>query len=291
MRRFSCVIALLVLASGATAQAAPISYVALGDSYSSGEGNGPFDGLCHRAKGSDSAYPRILPGLVGYLAPASFHACTGATIADVLQRPQPNRGSQRIQLEYVSPATKLVTLTIGGNDIGFTEIVINCLLLGNCSKWKLADRVEARLQAIKAQLVTAYTRIRSHMDPGGQLVVAGYPRLFIVGEDADCKPFISNAEAAWMNSLVARGNRRIAEAVRAARRQQGNVSYVDVSERFAGHELCSEDPWLYGFKLSADDESLIKGSYHPRQSGQAAYARAFATLLRSPTIRAALTLP
>lgn len=280
--------ALLALYAPAAA-APPVPYVALGDSYSSGEGNGPFDGLCHRAKGSDSAYPRILPGLVGYLAPAFFRACTGATIADVLQRPQPNRGSQRIQIEYVSPATRLVTLTIGGNDLGFSEIVTLCLLPGNCSKWELADRVEARLQAIKAQLVTTYTRIRSRMNPDGVLLVAGYPRLFIAGEDADCKPFISSAEAAWMSSLVARGNRRIAEAVRAVRKRMGNVAYVDVSERFAGHELCSEDPWLYGLHPSPDDETLIKGSYHPRKSGQAAYARAFATLLRSPSIRTALT--
>ncbi|HZO05190.1 MAG TPA: hypothetical protein VFB52_02305, partial [Solirubrobacterales bacterium] len=77
---------------------------------------------------------------------------------------------------------------------------------------------------------------------------------------------------------------------RAARRQRGNVSYVDVTERFAGHGLCGEDPWLYGIKLAASD-GLIKGSYHPRRSGQQAYAAAFATLLRQPAIRAALTLP
>lgn len=278
---------LLGLAS--PAQAAPVPYVALGDSYSSGEGNRPFDGKCHRAEGDDSAYPRILPSLVGYVAEPSFHACTGATIADVWQRPQPKRGDQKIQLEYLSPATRLVTLTIGGNDLGFDDIVKQCLLPGNCSKWRLADRVEARLQTIKAQLVDAYTRIRNRMDSDGQLLVAGYPRLF-VSEDADCKLFISDTEAEWMNSLVTRGNRRIAEATRAARRQKGNVSYVDVTERFAGHELCGEDPWLYGLKLSPD-EGLIKGSYHPRRSGQTAYARAFATLLRSPAIRTALTGP
>ncbi|HEX6752331.1 MAG TPA: SGNH/GDSL hydrolase family protein, partial [Solirubrobacterales bacterium] len=280
MKRISCAIvvlcALVVPASPATA-AAPVPYVALGDSYSSGEGNGPFDGPCHRALAGASAYPRMLPSLVGYLAQPSFHACTGATIADVLARPQPRRGNQRIQLEYVDPSTRLVTLTIGGNDLGFEDIVKQCLLPGNCSKWKLAERVEAGLQTIKPHLVDAYTQVRSHMDSGGQLLVAGYPRLF-VSEDADCKLFISDTEAKWMNSLVIRGNRRIAEAARAARRQRGNVSYVDVTERFAGHELCSDDPWLYGIHITAGD-GIYKGSYHPRPSGQAAYASAFATLL------------
>lgn len=292
MRRISCAIAVLcaLLVPGSPAVAAvPVPYVALGDSYSSGEGNGPFDGPCHRALRGDSAYPRMLHSLVGYLAQPSFHACTGATIEDVLARPQPRRGAQRIQLEYVGSSTRLVTLTIGGNDLGFEDIVKQCLLPGNCSKWKLADKVEAGLQTIKAQLVDAYTRIRGRMDAGGQLLVAGYPRLFVSG-DADCKLFISNTEASWMNSLVARGNRRIAEATRAANRQEGNVSYVDVTERFAGHELCSEDPWLYAIKLTAGD-GIYKGSYHPRPSGQAAYAAAFATLLRSPAFRAALTGP
>jgi hypothetical protein len=294
LRRLSCAIALLcallALASPALA-AEPVPYVALGDSFSSGEGNGPFDGRCHRAEGGNSAYPRMLPALVGYIAAPQFHACTGATTADVWRRPQPNRNGQRIQLEYVDGSTKLVTFTIGGNDLGFDEIVFKCRLPGNCSKWKFADRIEAGLGTIKAELVTAYTRIRSRMDPEGQLVVAGYPRLFVSSEDADCKRFFSNAEAAWINSLVVRGNRRIGEAVRTARKQQGNVSYVDVTERFAGHELCSEDPWLYGIHLSDDDEYLIKGSYHPRKSGQAAYAAAFATLLRSPAIRTVLTSP
>jgi GDSL-like lipase/acylhydrolase family protein len=280
--------ALLVLAQPAAAEPL-VPYVALGDSYSSGEGNGPFDGRCHRAQRSDSAYPRMLPSLVGYLSTPIFRACTGATIADVVQRPQPRRGDQLAQLEYVTPSARLVTLTIGGNDLGFAEIVVKCLLPGNCSRWRLAKRVEAGLGTIGAQLTAAYVAVRERMDPDGQLVVAGYPRLFVDDERADCKHFISESEAEWINSIALKGDRRIAEAVRAARRQEGNVSYVDVSERFAGHELCSEHPWLYGLHLSASDETLIKGSYHPRKEGQAAYARAFATLLQTPVMRAALT--
>ena len=288
------VILLSVCASLASAAAAapvtPVPYVALGDSFSSGEGNGPFDGKCHRAQRADSAYPRLLPELVGYLAAPQFQACTGATIADVWQRPQPRRGSQLIQLEYLSPATRLVTLTIGGNDLGFEEIVKRCLLPGDCSKSKLADKVSAGLQTIKASLTAVYTRVRDRMDPDGQLVVAGYPHLFISGPKAGCKLFISSGEAAWMNSLVNRGNTRITEAVRAARTLRGNVSYVDVTERFAGHGLCSEDPWLYGVNLAASD-GLIKGSYHPRRSGQQAYAAAFAAFLRTAAIRTALARP
>lgn len=278
-----------LLALGQPAAAEPlVPYVALGDSYSSGEGNGPFDGRCHRAQRIDSAYPRMLPSLVGYLSTPIFRACTGATIADVVQRPQPKRGDQLAQLEYVTPSAGLVTLTIGGNDLGFKSIVVHCLLPGSCSGGGFARRIEAGLETIGARLAAAYVAVRERMDPDGQLVVAGYPRLFVDDERADCKHFISESDAKWINSMALKGDRRIAEAVRAARRQAGNVSYVDVSERFAGHELCSEHPWLYGIKPALEG-GLIKGSYHPRKEGQEAYAKAFATLLRTPAMRAALT--
>lgn len=274
-----------VLAKAAIPQA---QYVALGDSYSSGEGNGPFDGPCHRARQADSAYPRMLPGMVAYLTEPAFHACTGATIADVWRRPQPKRGPQGVQIQQVDASTDLVTLTIGGNDLGFSSIVKRCLLPGDCSDGGFADRIEAGLGTIQAELTEAYLRIRARMDPDGYLVVAGYPHLFRSGPEADCKRFISSREAAWINSLVDRGNSRIAGAVRATRQASGNVAYVAVDERFAGHELCTGDQWLYGIKLVLGD-GLIKGSYHPTKSGQRAYAEAFAAFLRRPPVRDALT--
>jgi len=286
-------IACAALAPALAGAAAPqVSYVALGDSYSAGEGNGPFDGSCHRALRSDSAYPRILPGLVGYLAPPSFHACTGAVSADVWRRRQPDRGAQRVQTAYVNRSTRLVTLTIGGNDLHFSSIVAECLLPTDCTESDLADEVRAGLATIGPKLVNTYEQVRARMDPAGHLVVAGYPHLFVSGPDSDCKPFISNREAAWIDSLVDSGNARIAAAVSAARQQSGNVSYVNVVGDFAGHELCTADQWLYGLHADFDEgPTLIKGSYHPTRAGQHAYAKAFATFLRKPTIREALTQP
>jgi hypothetical protein len=276
----------------ADATAPRVSYVALGDSYSSGEGNGPFDGNCHRAERSDSAYPRILPNLVDYLSAPSFHACTGAVTADVWRRPQPNREKQKIQTDYLSPSTKLVTLTIGGNDLGFSSIVAECLLPTDCTESALADEVRAGLATIGAKLVNAYERVRASMDPSGYLVVAGYPHLFTSGPNSDCKPFISSREAAWIDSLIDSGNAKIAAAVRTARQRSGNVSYVNVADDFAGHELCSEDQWLYGLHVAFDEgPTLIKGSYHPTRAGQHAYATAFAAFLKRPMIRAAITQP
>ncbi len=274
----------------ATVRAADIPYTALGDSYSAGEGNDPFDGSCHRSLRVDSAYPRILPALVDYVGAPNFHACTGAVTADVWQRPQPNRGGQLTQTAYVKPTDMLVTMTIGGNDLYFSKILRECLLAIDCSRSALAHRVEGELGSIGAKLVATYEHVRARMNPDGYLLVAGYPNLFALGAAAGCNPLISPTESAWVDSLVDRGDAKIAAAARTARNASGNVFFVDAAPRFSGHELCSERPWLYSLKLSLHEGlNLVQGSYHPTPPGQRAYALAFAAFLRKPAVRSALT--
>ena len=276
----------------AATAAAPIPYAALGDSYSAGEGNRTFDGSCHRSKRSDGAYPRILPSLVGYISAPDFHACTGAETPDIWKRAQPNRPGQQVQTSYLSSTDRLVTLTIGGNDLYFSPIVKRCLnpFKGDCSESKLAAEVDAKLATITAELIDVYTQVRARMDPDGYLLVAGYPHLFTLGPEAGCQLSISAHEAFWIDSLVNRGNARILAAVREARLRSGNVSFVPVVGSFAGHELCTEEQWLHDINPSPlEPKNLFQGSYHPNRSGQRAYANAFAEFLRKPAVRSALT--
>jgi lysophospholipase L1-like esterase len=277
----------------AAAQAAAIPYTALGDSYSSGEGNDPFDGSCHRAQPDDSAYPRILPSLVTYVTAPNFHACTGAVTADIWEHPQPHRRGQRTQTDYVSPTDRLVTITIGGNDLGFASVLLRCLLPDNCTTTKLGNvvpKVDGRLSAIQAHLERVYTAIRAAMDRSGYLVVAGYPHIFTPGPNSGCKHFISSGEAAWVNGTVDRANAKIEAAVASAQASAGNVFYVEVENEFDGHELCTDSPWLYGIAVSRHEgPTLVKGSYHPTEKGQHAYATAFAAFLNRPGVRSALT--
>jgi hypothetical protein len=280
-----------VAPAAAGASIHPVPYTALGDSYSAGEGNGPFDGECHRAVRADSAYPRILPTLIGYISAPSFHACTGAVTADVWKRPQPHKQGQATQTDYLRRRDRLVTLTVGGNDLHFSEIIVECLLRLDCTESSLAREVDTDVTTIGPKLVNVYSQVRARMDPAGDLLVAGYPHLFSLGPDAGCNPLISPEESAWIDRLIDRGNARIAAAVKAARLRDGNVFYVNVTGNFAGHELCSPDPWLYSIKLSLEDglKHLVQGSYHPTKSGQSAYAAAFAAFLRRPAVRSALT--
>ncbi len=120
----------------------PARYVALGDSYSSGEGvpaftDGTEDDLplglfgankCHRsAQGSYSQLIVDKPPARVNLTPATFAACSGAVSADVLE-PNPKNNGEPAQIDHVNQFTDLITLSMGGNDIGFSDIAIACLI-------------------------------------------------------------------------------------------------------------------------------------------------------------------
>src|SRR5206468_4326241 len=106
-----------------------IHYVAMGDSYSAGEGVPKFIGKskCHRSR---RAYPKLLASQAKIPdAHFTFVACSGAQIHNLLWRTQ---NDELPQLDAVAVGTNLITLSIGGNDIGFSEIVVNCILRHDC---------------------------------------------------------------------------------------------------------------------------------------------------------------
>jgi hypothetical protein len=143
---------------------APVApeYVALGDSYASGAGAGSYvDGSCRR---SSNAYP----ALRGKDFPSfRFVACSGATTK-----------SLKSQFKALTPATTLVTITIGGNDLGFVDVMTTCTLNGDrsCEKRVGKARAFARDQ-LPARLDATYATIKDAA-PSAELVVLGYPRLF-----------------------------------------------------------------------------------------------------------------
>src|SRR3954452_2876748 len=120
------------LSAALAGAAAGATYAALGDSYSSGVGTASYtlDSACKR---SNYAYPYLWaqkhPGTT-----LSFVACSGAKTSDVLAT----------QIQAVSGATNLVTMTIGGNDIGFASLIYQCTL-SNCSA--ALDSTRANLES------------------------------------------------------------------------------------------------------------------------------------------------
>ncbi|TWP48162.1 SGNH/GDSL hydrolase family protein [Lentzea tibetensis] len=219
-------------------------YVALGDSYASGVGAGGTKGPCRR---SDNAYPALYAkGFPSF----TFAACTGATTADVV-------GTQSNSL---TPATTLVTVTAGGNDLGFVDVMTTCTLSGDKSCVKRVKRAETYIHAeLPKALDATYAKIKQ-LAPNARLVVVGYPRLF--EPSTDCRA-LSPAKRTAVNAAADVLNDATAKAAANA-----GATYVDVRAKFSGHGVCSASPWINGLV------SPTSHSYHPNKAGQQGYWQA-----------------
>lgn len=257
------------------------SYIALGDSFSSGEGVEPFEAStdipnlnkCHR---SENAYPRLLVDEHGApsLGSDGFRACSGAVTTNITDAAQWNEG---IQLDlWLDPTTELVTVTIGGNDIGFGPTIETCALEPwNCdSAFQDANLKVANLGDV---LADTYTEILEKT-PNAQVYVIGYAPLFTAGAGCTLGPNsdypITESRKQQAIDLLNALNTKISdsvEEVRATSQDYFNrlsfVSATDSNSPFNGHEICSEEPYFHGLDLAHDSYS-----FHPNTSGQQAYA-------------------
>lgn len=239
-------VAALVLTTG-PAQAAGPAYVALGDSYSAGNGAGNYissSGDCHR---SNSAYPALWASAH---SPSSFTfaACSGAVTSDVT-------GSQ---LGGLNSSTGLVTVTIGGNDAGFSDVITTCVTGSDSTCVNRVNTAEAFVRStLPGRLDTVYNAIHAKA-PNAHVVVLGYPdiytlNVFCIGLSATKHQKIDEA-ADVLDTTTA--------SVAAAH----GFTFGDVRTTFKGHELCSGDDYLHSLVISPSWES-----YHPTATGHSAY--------------------
>jgi lysophospholipase L1-like esterase len=234
---------LLVLSLSGTALAAD-KYVALGDSYSAGNGanSSNLDASCNR---NTYAYPYLLAQQKGLAL--SFVACSGAVTGDVINN----------QVNAITSDTNLVTITIGGNDIGFTSLIISCTTLG-CASQIAASQNLINTQ-LPAKLDATYAAIKAKA-PTARVVVLGYGRPFATPPKACLAATgVSSSEETSLTALVDSLNNTIK-----ARAQAAGFSYADVNPYWSGHDVCASNPFTNGLTLlhSAD-------SYHPTRNGYA----------------------
>ena len=237
-------LALLALAL-APGLAAGAEYVALGDSYSSGVGTRsyyPESGGCHR---SPRAYPVLVASRLG--ASLRFVACSGATADDVLST----------QLRPLSRFTRFVSISIGGNDAGFSKVLAAC-----AAPWpvdcggEIASAQSYIRAALPAELAAVYSAIGSRA-PEARVAVVGYPRLFN-GQDCDAATFFSAAEEAGLNRTA-----DLLAATESGLADRFGFRFADPRTAFAGHAACDMAEWLNSLS------SPLIESFHPNPSGQA----------------------
>ncbi|MFJ5774279.1 SGNH/GDSL hydrolase family protein [Streptomyces sp. NPDC093094] len=240
---------------------APVRMVALGDSYSSGEGNPPFDAASGECRRSPQAWPRLLGTDDPGVRPVGHFACSGAKASAFTESFKGEPAQVTRRLKGVSPAPGLVTLTLGGNDVGFARILKHCFLV-DC----VADRTVAHAEsyvagALPGLLRSSYALVRSTVPRTSRVLVVGYPRLFpeLQSETARCG-WLTPAERTGLNRLAVKLDEAVRTAAGAAR-----VSYVSVRGVLDGHELCSAQPWVYDVGRNGGDN---RG--HPLPQGQRA---------------------
>jgi lysophospholipase L1-like esterase len=246
----SAIVASAVAASLATAQAASaqpaVHYVALGDSYSSGVGAGSYissSGSCER---SNNAYPEQWADAH---APVSFSsvACSGATTADVLSG----------QVSALSASTTLVSITIGGNDAGFSSVMETCVLSSTSSCLSAVSKAEAFVAStLPGRLDSTLAAIRQDA-PNAQVVVLGYPDLYDLSKSGSCIG-LSTADRTALNGGADALDGALATAAKAY-----SDTFADVRSAFAGHEICDSGSWLNSVDIFA-----LSSSYHPTAAGQ-----------------------
>ena len=263
---FAAVTALVI--SAAPAGAAAPSYVALGDSYSSGTGTRSYlaDGTsCLR---SVYAYPSLIASAKGYAL--NFRACSGAKISDVTNS----------QLSALTASTSYVTLSVGGNDAGFADVLTTCAQpawLSNCNG--SVDRAQAYIRTtLPAALTTLYANIRARA-PQAKVTVVGYPRIFN-GEDCNLLTWFSPTEESRLNATA-----DLLNSTTAARASAAGYSFANPTSRFVGHAVCDSPEWINGLS------NPVTESYHPNKTGQASgYTPAVSPFVTGATVTATAAL-
>ena len=236
-----------MLAIATPAQAAPGDrYVALGDSYASGVGAGSYIGSSGSCDRSTNAYPALWAAAHSPAAYTSV-ACSGATTGSV----------NSSQLSALSTATTLVSVTVGGNDVGFSNIMETCALQGTTACVNAVQAAENTAQTtLPGLLDTLYSHIRSAA-PSARVVVVGYPvfyqlRTFCLGLSDD------------VPREAGRGHQHARRRHQHRRRTTTASPSPTCARAFVGHQLCSGgEKWLHALNFTD-----ITESYHPTAAGQ-----------------------
>jgi lysophospholipase L1-like esterase len=238
--------------------APPTGYVAMGDSYSSGEGVPEFippsdTNECHR---SEHAYSKRFVERSDWPGPFSFVACSGAKIGNFYH----GQNRERSQLSSLDDTTKLISLTVGGNDIEFANITRYCFFDLRCQQ-RLNVPTRALIAYTSPRLKKLYQSILEEA-PNADIYVLGYPRFFSPNPSIFCNG-IDVSEARWMNRMTDKLNQQILNQVKSLHNKR--LHYVDTANAFAGGELCSSDSPVY---MNGTIAAHREYSFHPTERGQ-----------------------
>ncbi|NKQ56403.1 SGNH/GDSL hydrolase family protein [Amycolatopsis sp. K13G38] len=252
-------------------------YVALGDSYTSAPQTGAQVGEPPGCARSDNNYPHLV---AAEIRPATFvdASCSGATTANLTGSQTTSNGTNPPQLDVVTADTTLVTLGIGGNDVGFIGLARECATndknVSPC-KQKLAaggkDQLAERIDATAPKIADALQLIHKKA-PRARVVVVGYPTALPDG--TGCWPFLplGAQDVAYLRDAATKLN-----AMLAAQAKANQAGYADTATPTKGHDMCQKAATKWVEDLVPSSPAL---ALHPNAKGERAMADVVLKLVR-----------
>jgi len=268
-------------APAATAPPTAGPVVALGDSYTAG-GLLPLASAakppgCLR---SAKAYPVLVAQALH--AQLTDVACTNAGVKEMTGPQKTYLGTNPAQLAAVKPSDRLVLLSLGGDDLGFLNVLQECMKVSvtspsgsPCKAHYTAggtDQLAAGVTTETAKIAQVLTAVKDRA-PRARVVVVGYPDMF--PQAGGCWPAVPIASG---DITYLRGIEVSANAMLAADAEAAGATFVNTYTPTIGHDFCQKES-------TRDVEGLVPGSlalpFHPNVRGQQAMATAVLTALKS----------
>jgi len=294
-----------------------------------------FRNACHRSREAWSRKATLgtSPMTIGARADGSdatmdFHqiSCSGAVTENIrsanpgaLGLPDGGQSAglgqwgERTQIDqgYLNADTTLVTLTVGGNDIGFKDVLTTCLavnlvsnvpckstpmLFGMTLETKThlaADQAVAKIDLVLAQI--------QQLAPNAKIVILGYPPIF---QDGVSCVGIGTGDNTWLNEMGVHLNQSVLAAARNRSSAAHPVFYADPAKEFAGRNACSSNPAINGLIAitTTDNRGLpwngdkpvidvpnftfgvSQQSVHPNYDGTTLYSKTMERALAGPRL-------
>ncbi len=269
--------AVLVVPGGGAGARPGDQYVALGDSFTAG----PLIPAQVAPLGclkSNRNYPNVVNPTLGGTTFTDI-SCSGAATRDMFSAQPVTGGSNPAQLSALSASTTLVTIGIGGNDIGFTEIIQNCATLNPFST-PCRDRYTAggvdeitrriNVTAPNVGAVLAEIRLRA---PNARVFVVGYPQV-LPDRGLGCWPTlpIAPGDVGYLRTKAKELNQML-------RTQAANagVTYIDTYGPSEGRSSCASPTTRWVEPLVPAN---LAAPVHPNGRGMAAIGAIVAAAVR-----------
>lgn len=277
LRALLCLIAALATCAALAASASAASYVSLGDSYAAG----PFipnPVLPLGCLKSDHNYPHLAAPSIG---PLKDPSCSGATTDD-MTNPQSIEidGPNPPQFNSLEAGTEVVSLTIGGNDIGFSEIAESCITLNPFSspckdKYdsgghdQIAERIAATAPKVAAVLQGIHSR-----SPQARVYVVNYPAIFPeTGNGCWPQMPISFSDAPYLRS-----KEQELDAMLATQAASNGAKLVNWYQASIGHDACKSSSVRWVEPLLPENPSA---PIHPNLHGMEGAAAALVAAVKA----------